>query len=188
MGKTGGIIVYALMVILVLGGVIGGVIYLTNGGTTSVRTFNVLLNGGLIDNQTISMRDDNTPVVFNIESLLTDKAPSVKVRAVPNANADTVNVTVGGSVYRLSDCKDITGLFNIEEVDGAIAISSKFDFSTFLTKYFVSESNAVVSGMTEDSYITLIFTAGKTEIKCDIIKHTTVMNVELDTESIVIGG
>lgn len=188
MRKTGGVIVYALLVVMVLGGVIGGAVYLTNGGTTSARTFNVLVDGGLIDNQTIAMRDDNTPVTFNVESLLTDKAPTVKVRAVPNANADTVNVTVNGSVYRLSDCKDTTGLFNIEEVDGTIAISSTFDFSTFLTKYFASESNAIVSGMTEDRYITLIFTSGKTEIKCDVIRHLTVKDVAIDTESIVIGG
>lgn len=188
MKNTGGIIVYALMVILVLCGVIGGAVYLTNGGTTSARTFNVLVNGELIDSQTISMRDDNTPVVFNIESLLTDKAPSVKVRAVPNANADTVNVTVSGSVYRLSDCKDITELFHIDYLDGEITISSTFDFSTFLTKYFASESNAVVSGMTEDSYITLIFTSGKTEIKCNIIRHLSVNEVNIDKDCIIIGS
>lgn len=188
MKKTGGIIVYVLLVVLVLGGVIGVVIYLTNGGTTSVRTFNILLGEELIDNQTISIRDDKTPVVFKIQSLLTDKAPTVKVRAVPNANADTVNVTAGGSVYRLSDCKDFTGLFNIEYLDGAIKISSDFNFQSFLKNYFASEEDAKVKGLTEDSYITLIFTSGKTEIKCDVIRHLTVKGVSIDTESIVIGG
>lgn len=187
MSKTGGIIVYALMVILVLGGVIGGAVYLTNGGTTSVRTFNVLFNGEVIDNQTISMRDDNTPVTFNIESLLAENAPSVKVRAVPNANADKVNISVGDKPYRLSACKDFTGLFNIEYADGAITISSNFDFKSFLKNYFASEEDAEVKGLTEQSYITLIFTSGKVEIKCDVIKHTTVTDVAIDTESIIIG-
>lgn len=187
MSKTGGIIVYALMVVLVLGGVIGAAIYLTNGGTTSVRTFNVLFNGELIDNQTISMRDNNTPVIFNIESLLTDKAPTVKVRAVPNANAEKVNISVGEKPYRLSACKDFTGLFNIEYADGAITISSNFDFQSFLKDYFASEEDAEVKGLTEQSYITLIFTSGKVDIKCDIIRHTTVTDVAIDTESIVIG-
>lgn len=187
MSKTGGIILYVLMVILILGGVIGGAVYLTNGGTTAVRTFNVLVDGGLIDNQTISMRDDNTPVVFNIESLLTDKAPSVKVRAVPNANADKVNISVGDKPYRLSACKDFTGLFNIEYIDGEIKISSDFNFQSFLKNYFASEEDAKVKGLTEQSYITLIFTSGKVEIKCDVIRHTTVTDVALDTESIIIG-
>lgn len=187
MSKTGGIIVYVLMVILVLGGVIGGAVYLTNGGTTSVRTFNVLVDGGLIDNQTISIRDDNTPVTFNIESLLSDKAPTVKVRAVPNANADKVNISVGDKPYRLSACKDFTGLFNIEYIDNTIMISSNFDFQSFFKDYFASDTDAEVKGLTEQSYITLIFTSGKVEIKCDVIRHTTVTDVALDTESIIIG-
>lgn len=187
MSKTGGIILYALLVVMVLGGVIGGAVYLTNGGTTSVRTFNVLVDGGLIDNQTISMHDDNTPVVFNIESLLTDKAPSVKVRAVPNANADKVNISVGDKPYRLSACKDFTGLFNIEYLDGEIKVSSDFDFQSFLKNYFASEEDAEVKGLTEQSYITLIFTSGNVEIKCDVIRHRAVTDVALDTESIIIG-
>lgn len=187
MSKTGGIIVYALMVILVLGGVIGGAVYLTNGGTTSARTFNVLVADGLIDNQTISMRDDNTPVTFNVESLLADKAPTVKVRAVPNANADKVNISVGDKPYRLSACKDFTGLFNIEYVDNTIAISSDFDFQSFLKNYFDAETNAEVKGLTEQSYITLIFTSGKVDIKCDVIRHRAVTDVAIDTESVIIG-
>lgn len=187
MSKTGGIIVYALMVVLVLGGAIGGAVYLTNGGTTNARTFNVLVDGGLVDNQTISIRDDNTPVTFNIESLLTDKTPTVKVRAVPNANAEKVNISVGDKPYRLSACKDFTGLFNIEYIDGAINISSKFDFKSFLKDYFAAEEDAEVKGLTEQSYITLIFTSGKIDIKCEVIRHTTVTDVALDTESIIIG-
>lgn len=187
MSKTGGIIVYALMVILVLGGVIGGAVYLTNGGTTAVRTFNVLVDGGLIDNQIISIRDDNTPVIFSIESLLTDKAPSVKVRAVPNANADKVNISVGDKPYRLSACKDFTGLFDIEYVDDEIKISSNFDFQSFLKNYFASEEDAEIKGLTEQSYITLIFTSGKVEIECDVIRHRAVTDVAIDTESIIIG-
>lgn len=189
MKKTGGIIVYALIVILVLVGVIGGAVYLTNGGTTSVRTFNVLFNGDLIDKQTIGIRDDNTPVTFSIESLLTDKVPTVTVRAEPNNNADLVNITAGSAVYRLSDCKDLTSLFNINYDGNTVTISSNFDFSTFLADYFQVES-AVVSGMSygKENYITLIFSAGKTEIKCSILNLVSAKSVELDTESIVIGG
>lgn len=189
MKKSIGIIVYALLVVLVLLGVIGGVIYLTNGGTTNIRTFNILLDGELIDNQVVSMRDDNTPIVFEVNSLIKDKMSTVTVRAEPNNNADLVSVTAGDNPYRLSDCKDLSSLFNINYDGNTIIISSVFDFSTYLADYFQAKS-AVVSGLNygKENYITLIFSAGKTEIKCSILNLVSAKSVELDTESIVIGG
>lgn len=192
MKKTGGIIVYAVLVLVVLAGTIGGIIYTTNGGTTNARLFDVKLNAVNIDGQVIPISNLSKPLNFNIVPKLGQKLPSgLQVRALPNNEARNIAFTVSGEKHTLSACKDITALFNISKNNDTVSISSDWDLIGFLADYYVVERDAIVfinyiPGAF--SFVDLCFMSGNVIIKCALVEYIDVVGVELESDTVIIGG
>lgn len=192
MKKTGAKIIYMLFVIMLLGGVIAGILYLTNGGTTSPRLFDIKFNNENIDRQVIAMSEADKAVNFKAEGKLEkDKVLKIQVRALPNENAKKVKFAINGEIYNLVACKDLTDLFNIEINENNITVSSNWDMKKFLADYFVVPIDKVEIleyGQGAYSFVDLIFTVGSINVKCGLLEFIRVGNIELDNENIVIGG
>lgn len=192
MKKTGAKIIYMLFVIMLLGGVIAGILYLTNGGTTSPRLFDIKFNNENIDRQVIAMSEADKAVNFKAEGKLEkDKVLKIQVRALPNENAKKVKFAINGEIYNLVACKDLTDLFNIKVNENNITVSSNWDMKKFLADYFVVPIDKVEIleyGQGAYSFVDLIFTVGSINVKCGLLEFIRVGNIELDNENIVIGG
>lgn len=192
MKKTGAKIIYMLFVIMLLGGVIAGVLYLTNGGTTSPRLFDIKFNEENIDRQVIAMSDADKAVKFKAEGKLEkDKVLKIQVRALPNENAKKVKFAINGEIYNLVACKDLTDLFNIEIHENNITVSSNWNMKKFLADYFVVPIDNVEIleyGQGAYSFVDLIFTVGSINVKCGLLEFVRVGKLELDNENIIIGG
>lgn len=191
MKKTGAKIIYMLFVIMLLGGVIAGILYLTNGGTTAPRLFDITYNNEIIDGQIITMANADKAVTFNAESKL-DKSELLKlqVRALPNDNAKKVMFAINGDTFNLVACKDLTALFNIEINNNKIIVSSDWNMKKFLADYFAVSVDEVEMLEYEQgvfSFVDLHFILDKTTVKCGLFEFVRVDNIELDNENIIAG-
>lgn len=191
MKKTGATIIYILFVILLLGGAIAGLLYLTNGGTTAPRLFDITYNNENVDGQVITMANADKAVTFNAESKL-DKSELLKfqVRALPNDNAKKVMFAINGDTYNLVACKDLTALFNIEINNNKIIVSSDWNMKKFLANYFAVSVDEVEMLEYEQgvfSFVDLHFILDKTTVKCGLFEFVRVDNIELDNENIIVG-
>lgn len=191
MKKTGAKIIYMLFVIMLLGGVIAGVLYLTNGGTTSPRLFNITYNNENVDGQVITMANADKAVAFKAESKFDDsKILKLQVRALPNDNAKKVMFAINNNTYNLIACKDLTALFNIEINENKIIVSSDWNIKNFLADYFAVVEDEVEMLEYEQgifSFVDLHFTVEKTTVKCGLFEFVRVDNIELDNDSIIVG-
>lgn len=191
MKKTGATIVYIIFVILLLGGAVAGLLYLTNGGTTAPRLFDITYNNENVDGQVITMANADKAVTFNAESKL-DKSELLKlqVRALPNDNAKKVMFAINGDTYNLVACKDLTALFNIEINNNKIIVSSDWNMKKFLANYFAVSVDEVEMLEYEQgvfSFVDLHFILDKTTVKCGLFEFVRVDNIELDNENIIVG-
>lgn len=191
MKKTGSTIIYILFVILLLGGAIAGLLYLTNGGTTAPRLFDVKHNDTNIDGQIVTLSNFNEPVEFVITSKIGDKLPSnIQVRVLPNENAKKVMFAINGDTYNLVTCKDLTALFSIEINENNITVSSDWNMKKFLADYFavtVDEVEILEYEQGVFSFVDLHFIVDKTTVKCGLFEFVRVDNIELDNENIIVG-
>lgn len=191
MKKTGSTIIYILFVILLLGGAIAGILYLTNGGTTAPRLFDIKLNDTIIDGQQIGLSHSNS-LEFVVTSKIGDKLPSnIQVRVLPNENAEKIFYTIGDLEYTLSALGDFSGMFNIVNNKDKITISSDWNLIDFLADYHVVSTelitlNDYVEG--KFAFVDLFFISGDLTVKCSLIEHVNVTGVELDNNSIIVGG
>lgn len=196
MKKQSGIfstILLVLLLIALLVGLICGALYLTNGGLTDVRLIDIVTEDNkIIDNTTIYMRDDNSIVTFKAVSKLPNKKmPDIKVVAIPNNNADTVQVIVAGELRKLSNCKNFTAMFDIEVKDNIITVSTDWDIQGYLADYNLKNRDEIEildfkSGI--NSYIDLQFVVGDLKIACNLIDEITVKSVDIDKDNILIKG
>lgn len=191
MKKTGATIIYILFVILLLGGAIAGILYLTNGGITSPRLFDIKLNNTIIDGQQIGLSRSNS-LEFVVDSKLGQKLPSnLQLRVLPNENAEKITYTIGDLEYTLSALDDFSGMFKIVNNKENITISSDWNLINFLADYHLVSAKSIklrdyVEGKL--AFIDLYFVSADLTIKCSLIEHVNVTEVGLDNSTIVVGG
>lgn len=191
MKKTGATIIYILFVVLLLGGTIAGVLYLTNGGTTAPRLFDIKLNDTIIDGQQINLSRSKS-LEFNVVSKIGQKLPSnLQLRVLPNELAQKISYSIGNLEYTLDSCNDLSALFDITYNENKIIISSDWNLIKFLADYHVVSAESIslndyVEG--KFAFVDLCFISGDLSVKCSLIEFINVTEVELDKSSIVIGG
>lgn len=196
MKKQSGILSTILLVLLLISllcGLIFGVLYLTNGGITDVRMIDIVTEDNkIIDNALIYMRDDNSVVTFKaVTKLPNQKMSDIRVVAVPNVNADSVQVIVDGELRKLSSCKNFTAMFDVEVKDNIITVSTDWDMQGYLAEYNLKNRDQIEilnfkSGI--NSYIDLQFSIGDLKITCNLIDQIVVKSVVIDKDNIFIEG
>lgn len=192
MKKTGATIIYILFVILLLGGAIAGLLYLTNGGTTAPRLFDVKYNDTNIDGQIVTLSNFNKPVEFVITSKIGEKLPSnIQVRALPNENAKKISYSIGALDYTLDSCNDLSDMFNIVIEDNKVTVSSEWKLAEFLANYYAEPIESIVFNeylQGSFSFVDLCFISGDLTVKCSLLEYVNVAGVEFDNDTIFIGG
>lgn len=191
MKKTGATIIYILFVVLLLGGAIAGLLYLTNGGTTSPRLFDIKLNDSIIDGQQIGLSRSKS-LEFVVASKIGQKLPAnLQLRVLPNENAEKISYSIGDLEYTLSVIDDFSGMFRIVNNNETVTISSNWNLINFLADYHLVSAESIklrdyVEGKL--AFIDLYFVSADLTIKCSLIEHVNVSEVGLDNSTIVVGG
>lgn len=196
MKKKGGIFSTIILIVLLfglLGGLIVGALYLTNGGRTDIRLYDIVTDDKIIDNTQFYLRDDNTPLKFKaIPKIDKIKIQDLKVRAVPSVNSDSAYIQFfDGERRKLSNCKDFTAMFNIDINNDMITVSTDWNINKYLANYYVLQENQIElidfkSGVL--SYIDLQFIIGDLTISCGLIDFVSVTEIVIDNDNILIEG
>lgn len=184
------LIAMIILTIVIIVGAVGGIAYATNGLTTDLRGFDVLQDGKIIDGKTFELRNDKTPIEFEIRA----KTPNLDISGITckvtaNSNSSNVNVTADSEIFSLTNCNDYARLFDIKIENEKVTISTEWKLIEFLANYYnVSFEKIKLDGFEygKKAYFDLNFIIGKVKVSCSMIDYITIADIQLNENSILL--
>lgn len=182
------LITMIILTIVIIAGAVGGIAYATNGLTTDLRGFDVYNDGKLVDGNTYVLKNDNTPVEFEIKKKMPNlDLKNLTYKIIANKNASSVRIKLNEKIkYSLSYCKDFAPMFDIKIDNDKITISTDWNLVEFLKNYYNSpiELQGFESG--KKAYFDIIFSIGKSSVCCSFLEYIGIDNIELDKDSVLL--
>lgn len=110
--------IFYIVLVLVIAGVAGFILKLTNGGTDSFKFFYLENENGDVYGSSDSVKLSCTEETKFTVKYTFANSKSYSVKVVPNVTEETdFEYTVDGEVYKFSDIKDLTEVFKVKLYD-----------------------------------------------------------------------
>ena len=184
------IILYAL-IILVLIGILGFIIYFTGGFTTEFTGFYVTVDGKDVMSTGSGFRmkaDDPLEVeVKYVFASPNDEAKGYTVKVVPNAiDGKDFDFTLNGDKYAYQSENDLTAGFNIKQEADSFTISPKGNLTKILSSVYPEDTVEDCTDKAYENMFTLVVTSynGEAEIRVNFTVTESIRGVILDKEVI----
>ena len=193
--KVSKVIAYILLV-LVLVGAIGAIVYFTNGLTSDFSTFYVRVGDTrYTDVGTVDLPLDE-PVRFDVgyvfENADDGENRGYSVRIVPNVSDETdFDFTVDGQVYAFRGEDDFTEVFGIEQDETGFTVTNTGFTMQSLLQSLYADSTVVVPddiNVAETAYFNVVVSSynDRANVVIGLRFVAGVTNVELDEDGIIL--
>ena len=184
------IILYAL-IILVLIGILGFIIYFTGGFTTEFTGFYATVDGTDVMSTGSGFRmkaDDPLEVeVKYVFASPNDEAKGYTVKVVPNAiDGKDFDFTLNGDKYAYQSENDLTAGFNIKQDKDSFTITPKGNLTEILSAVYPNDTIGDCTDKAYENMFTLVVTSynGKAEVRIHFTVTESIRGVILDQEVI----
>ena len=184
------IILYAL-IILVLIGIMGFIIYFTGGFTTEFTGFYATVDGKDVMSTGSGFRmkaDDPLEVeVKYVFASPNDEAKGYTVKVVPNViDGKDFDFTLNGDKYAYQSEKDLTAGFNIKQEADSFTISPKGNLNEILAAVYPNDTVGDCTDKAYENMFTLVVTSynGEAEVRIHFTVTESIRGVILDKEVI----
>lgn len=184
------IIIYAL-IILVLIGIMGFIIYFTGGFTTDFTGFYVTVDGKDVISTGSGFRmkaDDPLEVeVKYVFASPNDEAKGYTVKVVPNViDGKDFDFTLNGDKYAYQSENDLTAGFNIKQDKDSFTITPKGNLTEILAAVYPNDTIGDCTDKAYENMFTLVVTSynGEAEVRINFTVTESIHGVILDKEVI----
>ena len=184
------IIIYAL-IILVLIGILGFIIYFTGDFTTDFTGFYATVDGEdvLSTGNDFRMKADD-PLKVEVKYVFAspnDEAKGYTVKVVPNAiDGKDFDFTLNGDKYSFQSEKDLTAGFAIKQEAESFTIAPKGNLTEILAAVYPNDTIGDCTDKAYENMFTLVVTSynGEAEIRVNFTVTESIRGVILDKEVI----
>ena len=184
------IIIYAL-IILVLIGVIGFIVYFTGGFTTDFTGFYAVVDGEDVMSTAgnFQVKEDD-PLKVEVKYVFaspTDEEKDYSVKVVPNPIKDKdFDFTLNGDKYSFQSEKDLTAGFTVKRDGSSFTIAPKGNLTKILSSVYPEDTVEDCADKAYENMFTLVVTSynGEAEIRVNFTVIEEIQGVILDKEVI----
>ena len=184
------IIIYAL-IILVLIGIMGFIVYFTGGFTTDFTGFYATVDGEdvMSTGSNFRMKTDD-PLKVEVKYVFaspTDEAKGYTVKVVPNAiDGKDFDFRLNGDLYSFQSEKDLTAGFTIKRDGSTFTVSPKGNLTEILSAVYPEDTVEDCADKAYENMFTLVVTSynGEAEIRVNFTVTESIRGVILDKEVI----
>ena len=184
------IIIYAL-IILVLIGIMGFIIYFTGGFTTDFTGFYATVDGEdvMSTGSNFRMKTDD-PLQVEVKYVFAspnDEAKDYSVKIVPNAiDGKDFDFRLNGDLYSFQSEKDLTAGFTIKRDGSTFTVSPKGNLTEILAAVYPNDTIGDCTDKAYENMFTLVVTSynGEAEVRIHFTVTESIRGVILDKEVI----
>ena len=184
------IILYAL-IILVLIGILGFIIYFTGGFTTDFTGFYATVDGEdvMSTGSNFRMKTDD-PLQVEVKYVFAspnDEAKDYSVKIVPNAiDGKDFDFRLNGDLYSFQSEKDLTAGFTIKRDGSTFTVSPKGNLTEILAAVYPNDTIGDCTDKAYENMFTLVVTSynGEAEVRINFTVSESIRGVILDKEVI----
>ena len=184
------IILYAL-IILVLIGIMGFIIYFTGGFTTDFTGFYATVDGEdvMSTGSNFRMKTDD-PLQVEVKYVFAspnDEAKDYSVKIVPNAiDGKDFDFRLNGDLYSFQSEKDLTAGFTIKRDGSTFTVSPKGNLTEILAAVYPNDTIGDCTDKAYENMFTLVVTSynGEAEVRIHFTVTESIRGVILDKEVI----
>ena len=184
------IIIYAL-IILVLIGIMGFIIYFTGGFTTDFTGFYATVDGEdvMSTGSNFRMKTDD-PLKVEVKYVFaspTDEEKDYSVKVVPNPIKDKdFDFILNGDKYSFQSEKDLTAGFTIKRDGSVFTVAPKGNLTEILTAVYPDDTIGDCTDKAYENMFTLVVTSynGEAEVRINFTVTESIRGVILDKEVI----
>lgn len=184
------IILYAL-IILVLIGIMGFIIYFTGGFTTDFTGFYATVDGEdvMSTGSNFRMKTDD-PLQVEVKYVFAspnDEAKDYSVKIVPNAiDGKDFDFRLNGDLYSFQSEKDLTAGFTIKRDGSTFTVSPKGNLTEILAAVYPNDTIGDCTDKAYENMFTLVVTSynGEAEVRINFTVSESIRGVILDKEVI----
>ena len=184
------IILYAL-IILVLIGILGFIIYFTGGFTTDFTGFYATVDGKDVLSTGNGFRmKENDPLEVEVKYVFAspnDEAKGYTVKVVPNAiDGKDFDFSLNGDKYSYQSEQDLTAGFDIKQEDDSFTIAPTGNLTEILSAVYPNDTIGDCEDKGYENMFTLVVTSynGKAEVRINFTVVESIRGVILDQEVI----
>ena len=139
---------FYIALVLVIAGIAGFVLKLTNGGTDTFKFFYLTNEKGDVYGSTDKVRlACNKETKFSVQYTFSD-SKGYSVQVLPNITDETeFDYTVDGEAYKFSDIKDVTDAFKVKQYDDYFTVQMPEDMSQVMKVLYAEKEVELPEGI-----------------------------------------
>lgn len=175
------LVALALLVALLL-----GVVKLSNGFKTDIKTFYIKVDGTMVTERGSFRLDNNRFEVCDLVNKVTGETTEYTYEVVVNENVDMPTFVVDGKKVSFADVKDLTSLFEFQPTDNGFVMKTT-TLKTMLKTLYNAETIIFPSDIDSKAELfSLVITSGDKSIVCDFsVPLGIIASITLDKTEIV---